>query len=92
MATVISIDHKSFAWRQGPLAPPLERHVMFMEFLFGFVLNPIAVQIFSVLGYLEGHEFFPHVKPMGKPSGAPSSTPGKKFRIIKFFPIVLGQQ
>src|SRR5277367_4944744 len=45
-----------FRTASGSLAPPLDRNLR--NFSFGFVVNPITVQNFSFLGYLEVHGNF----------------------------------
>src|SRR5277367_3666673 len=77
---------------RGPWLRPWTEMFGFRNFSFGFEVNPITVQNFSFVGNLQVPVNFSHVKPMGKPSGAPGSAHGKKFRVFKFFHIVLGKQ
>src|SRR5277367_2643477 len=70
-----------FRTASGSLAPPLDRNLR--NFSFGFVVNPITVQNFSFLGYLEVHGNFLRVLLLFR---GPGFVPGQKFWVFGLFP------
>src|SRR5277367_5643734 len=76
---------------RGPWLRPWIEIFGFRNFFFGFVVNPITVQNFSFLGYLEVPRNFSHVKPIGKHPEALGSAPGQKFWVFAIFPLVSWQ-